>query len=562
MPLGSAINSVRLLVSNINTQKPTMLPIKHRKPDKPVIFSNDEKIDFLPRSTPEEHGYSREYIESFFNEIESDLSLRINRLLIIKDDAVIAEKYIHPYVKETWDCIFSASKTVVALALGVLYDRGLIDLDEPVYKTLRISSPTNLNNKKITLRHLLTMSSGNAFNEMESAAAYKWVRGYFDTKSKFKVGSKFEYNSLNSYIISVVVEKKAGMTFEKFVRETIFDLLHIGSAHFDTSPEGYFKGGWGLYILPEDMAKLGILVRDFGLFNNQRIISEEWIKMMTSKQFDAKKFGRTYDYGYQIWVDEEKDYCCFNGMYDQDIMIYRKSGVVVVTCAANNEAFHGSNQYKIVDKYFLNEGMGDFPLCNNKGNRDIKNLDNLMYYYEGIANKEYKPQGKIANSCGVLPVILQNELGTYAKGIKSLTFKLVDGNYSFLVKEGTHEFDIKFDFDKGIRQTLNIFGNLFDCSADARFILSGKGDPYLIIRLFFLEFSSSRYFSVKIGKSLEELSIEESENPGFEFVNSILEVQDESTKNTVNNFMKIINPDLLTGKIRNIFAPIYTVKTK
>ena len=184
-----------------------------------------------------------------------------------------------------------------------------------------------------------------------------------------------------------------------------------------------------------------------------------------------------------------------------------------------------------------------------------------MHYFDLIVDKEYKSIGKVANSCGVLPLILQNEMGTYAKGIKNISFsRCDDGNNVFVVNEGNKKYELLFNFDRGVRQTFNFYDNLYDCVVDARFILSGKNDPYLVIRVFFLEFASSRFFTIKFGKDENELSIECSENPGFDFVMSIIEVQDKRTRTLVSNMMNVLNPDYLAGKIKNLFAPTFTAK--
>ncbi len=560
MPLGSTINSLMMIVGNINTDKPTKQVIKNRKKDKPATFPRGEEVNFLPRSKPSKHGYSEEYINSFFRELESDLSIRANRCLIVKDNYVIGEKYEYPYVKDAWDHIFSATKTVTTLALGLLYDEGKIDLDAPVYKILKIK-PGNAANKKITLRHLLTMTTGVLFNEVESAATTKWVKGFFSSGAKFKVGKKFDYNSLNTYIISVAIEKIAGISFEEFIKERIFKPLDMNSCHLDKSPEGYFKGGWGLYILPEDMAKLGILVKDKGVYNNKRIISEKWIEMMSSKQIEAIKYGRRFDYGFQMWVCDEHHFCMFNGLYNQDIIIFKETGVVLVVASSNGEAFHGSNYFDIAIKYFASKEKTT-ELCKTKGSRDIANLSHLNYYYDKIANQEYLPLGKIANSCGVLPLLIQNEVGTYAQGIKSVYFKKENDQYALVINEGKENYELPFNFENGVRNIYNFYGNLFDCVCDGRFMLTAKGLPLFVFRMFFLEYSSSRYITVKFDKRFDLLSLELSEYPGFDFIASLMDEQDEVVKNLLNSAMKAINPAILKGKIKDIFAPNFMIKKK
>ena len=558
MPLGSALNSLLLASQNLNSNKPTVSKIKKVKDDKPVIFPRDEKINKLERVKPQEVGYSEEFVESYFKELRSDLSIRPNRIMLIKDNKVFGEYYEYPYVPDAWDCLFSTSKTITALALGVLYDQGKVDLDLPVCKILKNERSILVQkNKKITLRHLLTMSTGNTFNELTTAGTNFWIKDYFNSNLKFPLGTKFDYNSLNTYIISVCVEKLAGVKFEKFIREHVFNPLGIGSTLLDTSPEGYFKGGWGAYLIPEDMAKLGILVKDGGVYNGKRIISEEWINMMSHEQYPAKKFGHVYNYGFQMWADDEKNFCCFNGLYDQNIMIFRNTGVIVVTCCADSDAFHTSHIFKISEDYFMNKNS-NVQLCDKLGSRELVNIDSLNYYFDYIANKDYKPVRRIANGCGILPLLLQNVLGTYGKGIKLVTFKKDENNnYSLIIKENQKDIEIKFTFKEGIRQVLEMYGNKFDVVCDARFILSGKGEPFLVIRLFFLEFSSSRYFTVKFGRDYDVLSFELTENPGFDFVNTMIETQDENTKSILGNLVNVINPIYINGAIRNIFAPSF-----
>lgn len=560
MPLGAALGSISLLLQNMNVTKPTVHFLKNRDIDKPVVFPKEGKIEFLPRALPEEFGFRPGYVESFLNEISRDLSIRANRILVLKGDKVIAERYEHPYVKDAWDCVFSATKTVTALALGALYDEGKVDLDMPVCRILGIANKVgNLQNKKITLRHLLTMATGNTFNELESAVSLRWVKDFFDSSNKFKIGSKFEYNSLNTYIIGACVEKLSGESLSDYVKRKIFAPLGIQETFFERSPEGIAKSGWGLFIIPEDMAKLGIMVRDYGVYKGKRILSEDWIRQMSSKQIASTKVGHRFDYGFQMWVNDDINFSCFNGMYNQDILMYRNSGVIVVLCCANNEAFHGSNHYAIAEKYFAGSEQGDFDLVSTPADRNYQNIDSLLHYYDAIANREYRPVGRKANACGILPLLLQNEMGTYADGIKKLFFRKDEEGYALVVTEGKKDVTVKFDFKEGVRQTFDFYGNLYDCIADGRFILNGKGDPFLIIRVYFLEFASSRYFSIKFGKTFDTLSVEASENPGLDFIDALLESQDKATRALIANAMKIVDVDVVEMRARNIFSPTFTI---
>ena len=85
---------------------------------------------------------------------------------------------------------------------------------------------------------------------------------------------------------------------------------------------------------------------------------------------------------------------------------------------------------------------------------------------------------------------------------------------------------------------------------------------YLVLRVFFLEFASSRYFTFRFGKKENELSVEASENPGLEFIEALLESQDKTTKALLGIAGKLIDPDLVDGKARAVFSPTFVVRHK
>lgn len=564
MAIVSSINSLIVLAQLINTDKPTKHPIKNKRPDKTEVFSQSEPIRRLPRARAEEVGLSTEYVRSYLNEIMNDSAIRANRILVIKDGKVIGERYEPPYTWDSWDCVYSATKTVTALALGCLWDEGKVDLDVPVCKILGIENKVgNAQNKKITLKHLLLMETGNTFNEIECDGSMKWTRDFFDSPTKFKLGSKFEYNSLNTYVIGAVVQKITGKTLAEYAQEKLFAPMGINKVMFETSPEGITKSGWGLYILPEDMAKLGILVYNDGLWEGQRLLSKEWLDQMTHKQIAATKAGFRFDYGYQMWVDDNLNLCFFNGMYDQDIHIWRNSGVIVVILCSHNEAFHNSRIYDVGEKYFATEKMGDFPLVEQQFHRTLEDNPSFRYLIDNICDRDYVPKEKIANSCGILPLLLQSVMSTYEKGIKGIRFTKDDEEvYSLVVNQHGQETRLQFDFLNGVRATYNLEGNLYDCVADGHMILDPESNPLLVIRLFFLEYASVRYIVLHFDKTIDKMKLEFNENPGIGFLEAFIDSLDPGTRKFLQNATNLLEKDFLPKKMQNMFNPSFTIQYK
>ena len=563
MALGSTFNSLVILGRIINTDKTTTHTIKNKQPDKTVVYDRTVPMRKLPRATPEEVGLTTEYVQSYLNETCNDPAIRANRIMVVKDGKVIAERFQHPYVHDSWDCVYSATKTVTGLALGALWDEGKVDLDKPACEILGIENKVgNAANKRITLRHLLTMATGNTFDEIESNASLKWVRDFFNSPNKFKIGSKFEYNSLNTYIISACLQKISGRKLADYVQDKFFTPMGINQTLFEESPDGITKAGWGLYILPEDMAKLGMLVMNEGVWEGQRLISKEWLNMMTHKQIAATKAGHRFDYGFQMWVDDMLNFCCFNGMYDQEIHMWRNSGVVVVMCCQHNEAFHDSNIYTIGAKYFADKEMGDHPFMPARLDRDLVDQPSFRYLLDDLLGRTYVTKDKIANSCGLLPLLLQSTMSSYVKGVKSVRFDQ-DGEDYTLTLAGHGETNVlKFNFGEGVRATYDFAGNLYDCLADAHFILDPLSEPVLVIRMFFLEYASSRYITLHLGKTQDKFRLEFNEQPGAGFLESYMDSLDPNTKKLLDGATKLLEKDFVPNTLRNMFNPTIKLQYK
>lgn len=563
MALGSSWNSMLILGRIINTDKPTQHTLKNHRPDKTAVFPAGAPIRRLPRASAEEVGLTTAYVESYLNELTNDPAIRANRILVVKEGKVIAERYVHPYTADSWDCVYSATKTVTALALGALWDEGKVDLDEPVCKILDIENKVgNARNKKITLRHLLTMSTGNTFDEIESNASLRWIKDYFDSPNKFKIGSKFEYNSLNTYVIGACLQKIAGVTLADYVQEKFFTPMGVNQTLFEASPEGVTKSGWGLYILPEDMAKLGVLVMNGGVWEGKRLLSEAWLEQMTHKQISATKVGHRFDYGYQMWVDDPRNFCCFNGMYNQEIHMWRNSGVVVVLCCAHNEAFHNSEIYTIGAKYFAEAAMGAFDLVEAKFDRTLPDNPSFRYLLDAICDRPYITKEKIANSCGTLPLLLQSTMSTYVKGVKGVRFTREEKGYTMWLTEGGVDTPITFDFEGGVRGVFEFGGNLYDCVTDAHFMLDATTEPILVIRVVFLEYASTRYFTLHFGKTLDKLRLELNEHPGAGFLEAFIDSLDPATKRLFEGATKLLEKDFVPKTLRNMFNPSFALVYK
>lgn len=114
---------------------------------------------------------------------------------------------------------------------------------------------TNVRLKKLTVKDLLTMSSGVVFNETGVITEENWTEGFFTSGVKFIPGSSFNYNSMNTYILSVIVKKVTGEGLCEFLEPRLFEPLGIRDYFWEKSQQGIEKGGLGTIFTPRRHGK-------------------------------------------------------------------------------------------------------------------------------------------------------------------------------------------------------------------------------------------------------------------------------------------------------------------
>ena len=147
------------------------------------------------------------------------------------------------------------------MAVGLLIEEGKLRLDENIYDIFpdKVNSLLKIFRPVITVENLLTMSSGITFNESGIVSGNDWVASYLNSTVNGTTGQIFQYNSMNTYMLSAIVTKRTGETLTEYLKPRLFQPLGITKYFWETCPAGITKGGWGLFLCAEDMAKLGQL---------------------------------------------------------------------------------------------------------------------------------------------------------------------------------------------------------------------------------------------------------------------------------------------------------------
>ena len=196
------------------------------------------------------------------------------------------------------------------------------------------------------------MSANISFAELGSITTENWTSEFLSSELKAAVGSKFCYNSMNSYILGVIIKRISGYDPFDFLNERLFRPLGIINVFWEKSPEGISKSGWGLYISAQDMAKIALMLLAKGMYNGRRILSEEYISEATKVQIENPKEDSTYNYGLHLWVNRNERSYLLNGMFGQNVWICPENEMIIVCTSGNNELFQHSATLSIIARFF------------------------------------------------------------------------------------------------------------------------------------------------------------------------------------------------------------------
>lgn len=320
-----------------------------QKPDFPFDAVYEQAF---VRATPESQGISSDLFAALLRELDASKDTEMHHFMALRHGKVICECNFAPYPKGMWHITHSMCKSITGMAIGMLIEEEKLKLDENIYDIFsdHINAFSKIFRPVITVENLLTMTSGVTFNESGIVSGNDWLGSFLNASVNGKPGTEFQYNSLNTYVLSAIITKRTGETLTEYLTPRLFDPLGITKYYWETCPKGITKGGWGLFLCAEDMAKLGQLYLQRGKWNGQQLVSEYWIEISTARHLKTQ--NDTYGYGYQLWMEQRPGSFEYNGMLGQNVIIYPDMDMVLVTNAGNKEMFQDCIMLNIIRKYF------------------------------------------------------------------------------------------------------------------------------------------------------------------------------------------------------------------
>jgi CubicO group peptidase (beta-lactamase class C family) len=268
--------------------------------------------------------------------------------LVIKDNQILFEKYWDNYSDSSYTNSFSMAKSITGILTGIAIDKGFINsVNDPVSKYL----PQYAHQPKLTIKHLLTMSSGIDFGESYKDPFGFMAKAYYGTdikkltlsKTKFsdEPGKVFKYQGGNTLLLSFIIEQTSGMTLSEFASNYLWKL---NGAKYDAlwtvdNKNGVEKAYCCFYSNAQDFARFGRLFMQNGNMFGKQILTSEYVKeSITPASYLTDTEGNkvTY-YGYQWWLGNYKnlDFYFMRGILGQYVICIPSENIIIVRLGKN-----------------------------------------------------------------------------------------------------------------------------------------------------------------------------------------------------------------------------------
>jgi CubicO group peptidase (beta-lactamase class C family) len=259
-------------------------------------------------STPEQQGIDSVKLAEALDYIRQH-DIDIHSLLLVRNGYIVLDAYFYPYDPKSLHDGASVTKSVTSTLIGIAIDqRKIKSARQAVPEIFAQSSIVNQDERKakLTLESLLSMTSGlkcqpgeNELTLHQMMESKDWVQFMLDLPMAQEPGTRFVYCSGGMHLLSGIVSKATGMTAFDFARRALFEPLGIHEAVWPADPQGV-NYGWGdLHLHPRDMAKIGYLYLNHGMWEGKQIVSANWIAESTRVHAQT---GSDSDYGYGWWV--------------------------------------------------------------------------------------------------------------------------------------------------------------------------------------------------------------------------------------------------------------------
>lgn len=234
---------------------------------------------------------------------------RVSSFILFRGDRVVLEHFSKGSTRTKPINIKSASKSILNALVAIALDRGDLEtLDTPISTYLpeyfdRV--PKSDPRREITIRHLLTLSSGlpstSIYNYGAWVSSKDWIAYSLNQQAIARPGARFIYSTGDTHLLAAVLTHATGMSLRTYAQRYLFDPLDAEIGGWDRDPQGVYFGGNNLALAPEALLRFGRLYLNAGVYDGTRVLPAEWIEESWTPRFFNSSFNGRHDYGYLWW---------------------------------------------------------------------------------------------------------------------------------------------------------------------------------------------------------------------------------------------------------------------
>ncbi len=357
----------------------------------------DDNLKKLYPTSPLEVGIPLEAVSKMVRSFAT-CNIPMHAVLMMRHGKIILENYYAPLEKNNLHRMFSICKSLNALAIGLLEQEGLLNLNDKIIKYFPDKVPDDVHPyiAAMTIRDMLMMRTCHASTTYKYNSDNDWVESFFTTKPTHQPGHVFRYDTSAAHVLCCLVERLSGENMLDYMKNRV--LREIGwseESYVLKNQFGELQGGSGLMCTPMDLLLLGQLLLQHGEWNGRQLLPRDFVDTATSNltptYATGPSTGELPGYGYQIWYGERENFVLY-GMGGQFVICNPKYDLVLVTCA-DTQGLSDANR-RIFDIFYNtildaidNVACGKIPLNNphfNQFSYDTRTLAELSPHINAL----------------------------------------------------------------------------------------------------------------------------------------------------------------------------------
>ena len=283
---------------------------------------------------PEEVGVDSKEIVEFFEDMKEN-KLDFHSFMVLRGGKVACEFYRAPFSAGTPHQVYSVSKSFTATAVGFALEAGLFTLDTKLIEIFpEYDDPKDERLQALTIRHLVSMTSGKNIDVLADKAKVDWVELFFKSGWYGDPGT-FRYVNENFYMLCAAIVRTAGMSVREFLTPRLFEPLGMDVPYWETDQNGVEAGGWGLFIKLEDLAKLMLCYAHGGKLGDRQVLPPSWAQEAPAAHADNSTcipLDAVQGYCYGFWrCGGDPDSYRADGMFSQFGIVFEKEDAIVIS---------------------------------------------------------------------------------------------------------------------------------------------------------------------------------------------------------------------------------------